>query len=172
MQAAHSTLLINECLDEDRDGPCVAGRRRRFWPVLRRVARGDTSRDQALHTQLGLLEQADGKAVEAEKEFRLALAADRDNVPAAEGLAAIEAKQHDAGDAMRLWRLATEHDPTQGVAAVRLADLECGEGERDAALKTLDRVLEFAPDDAAARDLEEELRAGRRSCGAGENAAQ
>jgi Flp pilus assembly protein TadD len=145
----------------------------RAMTLLHRVeGRGDTSKDQALHTELGLLEQADGKAAEAEKEFRLALVAEPDNVPAAEGLAGIEARRHDAVDAMRLWRLATEHDPTQGVAAMGLAVLECSEGERDAALKTLDRVLEFAPDDAAAQDLAEQVRSGRRSCGAGENAAQ
>jgi len=122
--------------------------------------------DHELHAQLGFLEQIDGRTDEAAQEYRLALEADAYDGLAAGDLALIEVKRHNVTEAIRLWRSVTEHDPTQAAAAMNLAVVECAEGERDATLETLTRLLEFAPDDEGARQFGEEIRSGRRSCGA------
>ena len=69
------------------------------------------------------------------------------------------------GEAIRLWQLVVEHDPTRVTAALNLAVVECGSGEKEAAMGTLERTLEFSPDEAAAEALLEEIRTGRRACG-------
>lgn len=122
--------------------------------------------DHELHSQLGFLEQIDERTDEAALEYRLALEADAYDGLAAGDLALIEAKRHNVAEAIRLWRSVTEHDPTQAAAAMNLAVVECAEGEKDESLKTLARLLEFAPDDEGARQFGEEIRSGRRSCGA------
>lgn len=140
----------------------------RAMEVLQRAERQSAGArgDHELHAQLGFLEQIDGRTDEAAQEYRLALEADAYDGLAAGNLALIEARRHDVAEAIRLWRSVTEHDPTQAAAAMNLAVVECAEGEKDATLETLGRLLEFAPDDEGAREFGEEIRSGRRSCGA------
>jgi hypothetical protein len=47
---------------------------------------------------------------------------------------------------------------------MNLAVVECGEGERAAALQTLDRLLEFSPDNQKAKALAREIRADSQKC--------
>jgi hypothetical protein len=44
--------------------------------------------------------------------------------------------------------------------------VECGSGQRDAALTTLNRLLVFAPDNDRAHAMSQAIRDGRQSCGA------
>lgn len=66
---------------------------------------------------------------------------------------------------MRLWQGVFEHDPAQRAAGMNLAVVECAEGEQTAALQTLNRLLEFAPDDSKARALAAQIRDGGQGCG-------
>lgn len=125
----------------------------------------EAGRDHELHAQLGFLAQIQGRSNEAAKEYRLALEADPYDALAAGDLALIEAERHDPTEAIRLWSSVAEHDPTQAAAAMNLAVVECAEGKREAALETLERLLEFSPDNTGARDLGGQIRSGRRSCG-------
>ena len=120
--------------------------------------------DHDLHAQLGFLEQIDGQTEKAEGEYKAALAADPFDSLAAGDLALIEAQRKNITAAARLWRGVLAQDPTQLRAGMNLAVIECELGDRDAALSTLDRVLEFSPDDGAARSFAEQVRSGRRTC--------
>jgi tetratricopeptide (TPR) repeat protein len=122
-------------------------------------------RDSELHAQLGFLEQIDGQSDEAAKEYKLALDSDADNALAAGDLALLEVQRHNPREAIRLWESVFTHDPTQSKAGMNLALTECAQGERDAALGALDRMLEFSPDDRQARSFAAEIRTGRQGCG-------
>jgi predicted CXXCH cytochrome family protein len=139
----------------------------RALELLRKAEREEpTAKDHELHAQLGFLEQVQGETDEAAREYRVALDADSYDALVGGNLALIEAKKHSPDEAIRLWRLVAEHDPTQTAAAMNLAVVECAVGEKAAAVGTLERMLEFAPDDAAAEQFLEEIRTGRRMCGA------
>jgi Flp pilus assembly protein TadD len=120
--------------------------------------------DRELHAQLGFLEQVDGKVDDAEREYRAALAADPFDALAAGDLALIEAQRKDIAEAMRLWRSVFEHNPAETRAGMNLAITACSQGDRTESLTTLDRMLEFSPDDGAARSFAEQIRSGRRAC--------
>ena len=126
--------------------------------------------DHELHSQLGFLEQLNGEQAKAAMEYKLALQADPYDSLAAGDLALIEAREHHYSEAARLWRLVFDWDPGKSQAGINLAVVECAEGDRAAALATLERLLEFAPDDQKARALAEEIRArvfrpGNAGCG-------
>lgn len=128
-------------------------------------ANNGANRDATLHAQLGFLEQASGDSTAAEKEYRTALQADPFEGLAAGDLALIRAQQKDFVGASRLWREVFEHDPTQLQAGLNLAIVECGEGNREGAKKTLERLREFAPDDDRVRAMEEKMRQSATACG-------
>jgi len=120
--------------------------------------------DHELHAQLGFLEQVAGEKAAAAQEYGLALAADSDDSFAAGNLALLKAGDRQYGEAIALWERAFGHDPTQTRAGMNLAVVQCGLGSREAALATLERILEFSPDEAQARELAGEIRAGRHAC--------
>ena len=96
----------------------------------------------------------------------MALEADPNSSLAAGDLALLKASQHQYADASRLWKAVFDHDPAQLGAGMNLAVVECGLGERAAALATLDRLLEFAPDNQKAKALALRIRAGGQECSA------
>jgi predicted Zn-dependent protease len=51
-------------------------------------------------------------------------------------------------------------------AGFNLAVVQCGAGQRDRALATLDRILRFAPDNDRARTMAHDIRAGKQPCAA------
>jgi predicted CXXCH cytochrome family protein len=121
--------------------------------------------DHELHAQLGFLKQLSGKPAAAVEEYQMALDADPDSSLAAGDLALLRAGQHQYAEASRLWEQVFEHDPSQLGAGVNLAIVECGMGERGAAFATLDRILEFSPDDQKAKAMAGEIRSGSQKCG-------
>ena len=146
-------------------GDQAAGRRA---VELLREAEKQTSgapADHELHTQLGFLEQLNGQTEEATGEYREALRSDAFDSVAAGDLALIEARQHHLVEAEQLLNSVFDHDPAELEAGRNLAIVECAEGERDAALATLRRILVFAPDDGQASSFEQKIRSGRQSCG-------
>ena len=89
------------------------------------------------------------------------------NSPLAVGdLALLEAANHQYQAASRLWRTVFDHDPSQLGAGMNLAIVQCGLGDALGATTTLDRLLEFAPDDQKARALAREIRSGAHKCAA------
>jgi predicted CXXCH cytochrome family protein len=125
---------------------------------------GGAAGDHDLHGQLGYLEQLGGHAEAAAEEYRLALKADGYDELAAGDLALIEARQHRYGEAMALWREVFRQDPAELEAGMNLAIVECGAGQREAAERTLERILQFAPDDGRARNMLGEIRTGKQAC--------
>jgi predicted CXXCH cytochrome family protein len=121
--------------------------------------------DHELHAQLGFLEQLNGETQAAAEEYRRALEADPYDSLAGGNLALIEAGEHHYAEAIRLWGSVFSHDPVQLGAGLNLAVMECGAGERSAALSSLDRVLVFSPDNDRARTMAAEIRSGKQSCG-------
>ena len=123
-------------------------------------------RDHELHAQLGLLQQLNGGTPqEADYEYRLASAADSYDSLAEGNLALIQAQEHRYSEAIRLWGQVFSHDPVQLGAGMNLAVVECGSGQRTAALATLERILTFSPDNGRAQAMVAEIRSGKQSCG-------
>lgn len=121
--------------------------------------------DYELHARLGFLEQMSGQAAAASEEYQMALEGDPDNALAAGDLAFLKAGQHQYSAAAALWQSVFTHDPAQLEAGMNLAIVECGVGDQPSALATLDRMLEFSPDDGNARTLRKEIQKGRHKCG-------
>lgn len=122
---------------------------------------GDAAKDAPLHEQLGFLDQINGDAGDAAAEYEKALKADPQDALAAGDLAVLDAKAQDYGDAVRLWKRVFQNDPAQREAGMDLALVEYAGDERAAVLETLERLLEFSPDDGQARALEDRIRRGK-----------
>ena len=105
-----------------------------------------------------------GESGKAAEEYERALQANPFDSVALGNLALIRAREHRYAEAVRLWKAAFEHDPVQIGAGLNLAIVECQTGNRSAALDSLKRVLEFAPDNSQARGLNEEILGGKRTC--------
>ncbi len=121
--------------------------------------------DHELHAELGFLEQMNGQSSAAAEEYQMALESDPYSSLAAGDLALLQAAQHQYRDASRLWQAVFDHDPAQLGAGMNLAIVQCGLGGQASALATLDRLLEFSPDDVKARALAREIRSGSHKCG-------
>ena len=119
---------------------------------------GGAANDAILHEQLGFLEQINGDVGNAAAEYKTALRADPQDLLAAGDLAVLDAKARDYGNAVRLWQEVFAQDPAQREAGIDLALVEDAGGEHAAALATLERLQEFAPDDGQARALAAQIR--------------
>ena len=122
------------------------------------------AKDPELHSQLGFLEQVSGHTDRAAAEYERALEANPFDSVALGDLALIKAKQHQYAEAERLWKTAFDHDPVQTGAGLNLAIVACETGNRAEALRTLERLLVFAPDNGQARNLATEIRSGKVAC--------
>ncbi len=140
----------------------------RAMTLLRRAEHTESGakRDHELHAQLGFLEQLSGKSTAAVEEYQMALEADPYDPLAAGDLALLRAGEHQLAQASRLWKSVFDHDPAQLGAGMNLAVVECALGERAAALATLDRLLEFAPDNQKAKAMAREVTSDTHKCGA------
>ena len=129
---------------------------------LLRKAEGEpgAERDHELHAQLGFLLEVSGKTADAAAEYRQALAADAYDEVARGNLALTEARDGKYEEAARDWNTVFTHDPAATEAGFNLTVVECATGEREAALKTLDRILEFSPDDRRALEMREAIQEG------------
>lgn len=138
----------------------------RAMQLLESAAQGehDSRADSELHTQLGFLLQMNGQSSAAAEEYEMALEANPYDPIAGGDLALLEAKQRKYADAVRLWRAVFDHDPTQLSAGMNLAIVQCGLGERSAALETLARILTFSPDSGQAKKLAEAVQTDTRKC--------
>ncbi len=142
----------------------AAARARTLLSGAERVA--GAAGDFELHRQLGFLDQVAGDREGAAREYGLALAANPDDALAAGNLALLKTADRQYGAAAELLQRAFQADPVQLQAGRNLALVQCGLGRKEAALGTIERILEFSPDDGQARELEREIRSGRHGCGA------
>lgn len=120
--------------------------------------------DGTLHSELGFLEQVSGRLDSAAGEYERAIQANPFDSLALGDLALIKAGEHRYEEAERLWKAAFDHDPVQVGAGLNLAITECETGNPQAALDSLQRVLEFAPDDSLARSLRDKIRREKQAC--------
>lgn len=120
--------------------------------------------DAELHSRLGFALQVSGQIDAAVGEYERALKANPNDSLALGDLALICASQRRYEEAVRLWKVAFEHDPVQIAAGVNLAIVACETGRSGDAIAALDRVLKFAPDNAKAFDLRREIQNGRKTC--------
>ena len=120
--------------------------------------------DNQLHEQLGFLRQLAGENDAAEREYAETLAADPHDSIAAGNLALLKAQDKQYGEAIELWERAFDEDPIQVKAGMNLAIVQCGLGGKEAALKTLGRILVFSPDDHRAAEMLREIQSGKRGC--------
>jgi hypothetical protein len=138
-------------------------------PLLRRAEAGTVGSgaagDALLHEQLGFLEQMAGDREAAVREYGLALEADPHDAVAAGNLAVLKVGSREYLEAIGLLERAFGEDPGELKAGMNLALVECGVGRKEAALGVLDRMLEFSPDDGAARELARGIRVGSHGCG-------
>ncbi len=118
-----------------------------------------------MHEQLGFLKQMAGDREGAVREYGLALEADPHDAVAAGNLAVLKVGSQEYAEAIGLLERAFGEDPVELKAGMNLALVECGVGRKEAALGVLDRVLEFSPDDGAARELARGIRSGSHGCG-------
>lgn len=163
---------VHEAQPSDRDlglayaqlaskGDHAAGMR--AYSLLQRAASGSAD-DEPVHMELGFLEQVMGHADAAQAQYRSALRIDPFDAVAEGDLALILAQQQHYDEAIALWQRAFEHDPAQTAAGRNLAQVACGTGQIDLALKTLDRVILFSPDDQQARAMAAGMRSGAIPC--------
>jgi tetratricopeptide (TPR) repeat protein len=141
---------------------------RRAYKLLQSAEQSEAAAatDHELHTELGFLEQLMGQTQSAQHEYEAALKADAFDAVAEGDLALIEARGNHLPEAVKLWQSAFDHDPTQLAAGENLAQVECGLGQRDAALATLSRVLLFSPDHQRARAMDTAIQSGAMACNA------
>jgi hypothetical protein len=132
--------------------------------LARAEAQPGAAADAPLHQQLGFLRQLAGDKDAAASEYAAALAADAHDSISAGNLALLKAGNRRYADAMALWQRAFDEDPVQLKAGMNLAIVECGLGQKEAALGTLRRILAFSPDHWQARELMRGIRSGNRPC--------
>ncbi len=120
--------------------------------------------DHELHARLGFLEQLNGQSEKAAAEYRTALQTAPYDSLAAGDLALIEIGQRHYTEATRLWRSVFDWDPSLSAAGLNLATVECAQENGTQALETLDRLLEFSPDDEKARAFADAVRSRKKAC--------
>lgn len=119
-----------------------------------------------MHTQLGFLDLMAGDSSAAVREDQAALAADPLDSVAAGDMAVLLARSRHLDEAVRLWRMVAVNDPGETAAGMNLAIGSCMMGDTAAAIRALERVIDFSPDDAKAKGLLAQLRSGSQPCGA------
>ncbi len=120
--------------------------------------------DAVLHTELGFLDQVNGRLDSAAGEYEKAIQANPFDSLALGDLALIKAQEHQYEEAERLWKTAFDHDPVQIGAGMNLALVECQTGNPQEALHSLERVLEFSPDNSKARSLKNKILSDKLAC--------
>ncbi|MEO8735272.1 MAG: tetratricopeptide repeat protein [Edaphobacter sp.] len=139
---------------------------RKAMLLLDQAERSDGQKqDPDLHTALGFLEQISQNLEGAMREYEAALLADPFNSIASGDLAILKARSGDVKGAVALWQSVSRDDPSEVAASWDLATVECAIGEPQAATRTLERLLDFSPDNQRARQMLIAVRDGKQHCG-------
>lgn len=92
-----------------------------------------------------------GRYGEAAEEFRKAVAAEPDNVPARVNLGSALGQRQDVEGAIEQFRRALDLDPANRSALYNIGTLYAGQNRHDEAVLHLERLLQLTPDDHQAR---------------------
>jgi predicted CXXCH cytochrome family protein len=122
--------------------------------------------DPALLSGLAYFELEHGGKRQARDLYERALKADPTMIDAATNLGVIEAHQARMDVAVPLWEDAFRRAPAHSAIGMNLARVYCGGGEFARAREIVERVLQFDPDLAQAKELERQLSAQPPRCNA------
>jgi tetratricopeptide (TPR) repeat protein len=120
--------------------------------------------DRAILAAQAFHEQRNGKLDLAREHYEHALRLDPLSIDAASNLAVIEANAGHLDRAITLWKSAFERIPGRSGLGLNLARGLCVSGHADQSQATVERVLEFNPDLAAARSTLKQLQSGAAKC--------
>ncbi|HLX76400.1 MAG TPA: tetratricopeptide repeat protein, partial [Terriglobales bacterium] len=135
----------------------------RAYDLLKQALRQDPN-DATVAADLAYIEQKAGNTTQAKQLYQQALQADPTQVDAAVNLGVIEAQGGDPKAALKLWQDAFGRAPAHSAIGIDLALVSCDMGQVDAARTYLNRVLQFNPDLARARQFLEHLNAQPPKC--------
>jgi len=130
----------------------VSGADRNAEEFLRKALK-ETPDDPRLLSSYALVEQKHGKRTEARELYQHALQLRPSANTAATNLGVLEARSGDLKDAVRLWQQAFDRVPYRSTIGMDLAIAFCADSQKDEAKRYVERVLEFNPDYAAARQM-------------------
>jgi hypothetical protein len=117
------------------------------------------ARDAETLAALGFIQRTEGKLNDALESYEAALQSGSKDPFVINDAAALYANSRKTGEALRLWKQGFEANPWQSELGMNIASLYCALGDAESAGKALDRVLEFNPDQSAARKMRRELNA-------------
>jgi tetratricopeptide (TPR) repeat protein len=121
--------------------------------------------DGTVLSSLAYLEQKRGGTARARELYQKALVSDPTLIDAQTNLGVIEAQAGDLDDALKLWLAAFQNAPYRNTIGLNIARAYCGEGKISDARTYTQRVLEFNPDLASARELLRRLSSSPPRCG-------
>jgi Flp pilus assembly protein TadD/TolB-like protein len=124
-----------------------------------RMAKSDPASHAAFHVQHGQELLQSGLPVEAEKEFREAVALNPGNAGAHAGLAAVLENDQDITGARNEARMSLKLQPTAEAYLV-MARLDLAENKSSSAAQNVDRALALDPTNAAAAALKRDIASG------------
>ncbi len=124
----------------------------RALALLRRAEQAGAS-DEAVHVNLGFLEQMAGDTAAARREYGAALRQNPFSAAALTNRAVLDAGAGDLPEAVRLLDRLVRADPSQTLAGTDLEKLECRAGETQRAAALLETLRAVNPDDPALRAL-------------------
>jgi Flp pilus assembly protein TadD len=134
-------------------------------PLLKR-AQQENPTDPELLSDLAWLANRNDDRKRASELYAEALRQDPVNIPANTNYGVLLAQAGQLQDAARLWNAVFRMNPSISELGYNLGMVECALGNRPAAERILERLLAFSPDDRRARQLLDDIAAGRKSCGA------
>ena len=134
-------------------------------PLLKR-AQQENPTDPELLSDLAWLANRNDDRKRASELYAEALRQDPVNIPANTNYGVLLAQAGQLQDAARLWNAVFRMNPSISELGYNLGTVECALGNRPAAERILERLLAFSPDDRRARQLLDDIAAGRKSCGA------
>jgi hypothetical protein len=141
----------------------VSGAEPKAEEFLRKALK-DTPNDPQLLSSYAFLEQKHGKDKDARDLYqRVVQLRPRANT-AATNLGILEARSGDLQDAVRLWQQAFDRVPYRSAIGMDLAIAFCAANQKDEARHYVERVLEFNPDYAIARQMLTRLDADPGEC--------
>jgi Tfp pilus assembly protein PilF len=141
----------------------VSGAEPKAEEFLRKALK-DTPNDPQLLSSYAFLEQKHGKDKDARDLYqRVVQLRPRANT-AATNLGILEARSGDLQDAVRLWQQAFDRVPYRSAIGMDLAIAFCAANQKDEARHYIERVLEFNPDYAIARQMLTRLDADPGEC--------
>jgi len=140
-----------------------ASEKDRAWALLS-ASRNSFPNDLPVLNALGYLAQLRGNDSQAMDLYREVLKLDPIDLTATNNLAILLARSGQLKEAQILWKKTFDLNEDVDEPGINLALVECMLGDKDAAQKTLQRVLIYSPDQPIARRKFQAIQSGQESC--------